>query len=591
MSRPNELTYTLDATQPAEHRVHVELRLQPALVSQDRDAGIELYLPVWTPGSYMVREYSRHIESFTAVGARTGAALDWSKTSKNTYRVRAPDEGEAIIRYTVYGHELTVRTADFTAEHVFFDGACLFLWPRGAETQRASLHLRVPPDWRIATQLPTVDGDPSHRVAQGLADIVDAPVLAGRFQEVPFEVLGTPHRFVLDGLDGVSVPETLVPDTVAVIEEAAAIFGGELPYDDYQFLALFAHEGRGGLEHTRSSTLLAPRTALHDRRSYDDYLGLVAHEHFHVWNVKRMRPAELWDYDFERENYTRLLWVAEGMTAYYDDLLCCRAGVLPPERYLQILSDQIQAVRNTPGRLVHPLSMASFDAWIKLYRPDENSRNSTQSYYTHGAMAALCLDLTIRSETDGAASLDDVMAELYRTTFGEQRGYTRDDLLSCLTRAAGRPLDDLVAALVDGPFDPDFGSLLPPFGVALVDRNEGGPYLGVHFNPRKLVVASVLRDGPAAAAHLSPGDEILAVEGLRVRRSNWSDIIRSVWREEATMELLVSRRGRIIKVAVQPRPAPHATARLTLQTDASADQVRQRDAWLQPRRARGAQDT
>ncbi len=580
------LAFRLDVTHPERHRIHVVLEAEVEAIPHSEGA-CEFFLPVWTPGSYLVREYARHLEGFAASDADRSTPLPWEKTAKNRFRVDLTDpaSGERCQRlrlsYAIYGHELTVRTTDVTDQHAFWNGACVFLWPVGGNELGATIDVEMPDDWQLATQLPTVDAGPQLRlVATNLDEVVDAPCLAGELDVRSFEHAGVSHSFVLDGLESVPVPDSLVPDTQRIIDHAAAIFGGDLPYEQYQFLSLFANSGRGGLEHTSSSVLLAPRTTFHPRKDYEDFMGLVAHEFFHVWNGKRMRPEELWHYDYEVENYTRLLWVTEGFTAYYDDLLCLRAGVLTSQSYLKLVADNIALAHKTPGRRLHPLDTASFDAWIKLYRPDENSRNSTQSYYTNGALAALCFDLHIRATTEGAHSLDDAVARLYRTTYGEGRGYRRDDVVACLSDAAGGDMSELVAELTAGPFEPDFERFLTPLGLTLRPVDRLKPYFGIQFKPRQMVVASVLTDGPGSEGGLAPGDEILAIDGLRAERSQWTTLLENLWAPGRSLRFLLARRGRIIERDVAPTPFPAESFVIEPVGEATEAQVALRTGWL-----------
>lgn len=578
------LEFRIDARGCGRHRIGVILELDPAALPGRR---VELFLPVWTPGSYLVREYARHLERVEVTDAESQAPIAWRKSTKNRFAIDVPDACERVrVSYQVYGHDLTVRTADFTERHAYWNGACVCLWPVGGEDLAAGLEVALPEEWELATQLPSiqlrssVSGTTVRLEASGLDEVVDAPCLAGELDVREIEVADRSHSFVFDGLEGMAVPESLLPDVRRIIEEAAAVFGGELPYDRYQFLALFSDQGRGGLEHASSSTLLAPRTTFHPRREYEDFAGLVAHEFFHVWNGKRMRPAGLWTFDYERENYTTLLWVTEGFTAYYDDHLCLRAGVLDADRYLALLDETVAALHRTPGRLHHPLGAASFDAWIKLYRPDENSRNSTQSYYAHGALAAMCFDLRIRASTDGARTLDDAVRDLYRTTYGEGRGFDDADVIAALSRAAGEDFGPLVDELIGGAFDPDFGEFFEPLGLRLTSRAGTNPELGVQLTATELQLAAVLDGGPAAAAELSPGDEILAVNGLRVTRANWSSVLQNVWREGETVDLLLSRRGVILERPVTPTAALSQGWRIERVEKASPAATRLRQAWL-----------
>ncbi|HLU38236.1 MAG TPA: peptidase M61 [Planctomycetota bacterium] len=584
------LHYVVDARDGREHRFRVSLEI-------DRGArnAVDLFLPVWTPGSYLIREHQRHVGGVRARDAANGAPIAWHKTAKNRYRFEPPPGCTRLhVDYEVFAHELTVRTADLTEEHAFWNGVNLFLWPTDARDAEATVDVLLPAGWRLFSALPaTREGSGVRLTARGLDQLADSPALACADPVVfEFEAMGKPHRFVFDGMAGVELPADLVGDTRAVIEQAARVFGlSSLPYDRYDFLVLAADKGHGGLEHADSSVLLVPRTGLATTKGYRDFLGLVAHEHFHVFNVKRMRPAELWQVDYGAENHTTLLWVAEGFTAYYDDLLCRRAGVLPVARYLQIVADNIADALRTPGRLVHSLAQASYDAWIKFYRPDEDSKNSSQSYYVDGGLAAMCIDLEIRRRTDGRRSLDDAMAHLWRSTWCVGRGFTEADVVEAISIAADADLGSFVRALVDGPFDPDFAAALRPFGLVLAAAEpsaETPPFLGIQLQSGTTTIQSALRDGPAVRGGLSAGDEILALGGLRVGASTFDDVLRAVGRAGKPLTALVARRGRVITREVIPgAPSQRGGCTLEVAPDSTPRQDALRRGWLgadQPRR-------
>ncbi|MBL8734367.1 MAG: M61 family metallopeptidase [Planctomycetes bacterium] len=583
------LVYRLDATQPASHRLGVELDLDlDALRAAGSLAGEELllFLPTWTPGSYLIREYSRQLSRVEASGA-DGAILPCVKVAKNRFRIATPAGARTVrIRYQVYARELSVRTADVTAEHAYWNHACVLLWPVAARRLAVQLTVQHPPEWRLACalgQLHTPLATPGSvtLMAHDLDEVLDSPILIGDFEQIEWQVAGVTHRIVLDGLGGVRPPETLIADLTRIIERAAAVFGGALPYRDYTFLCLFAAEGHGGLEHAASTTLLMARTALSDAKQYREFLGLAAHEHFHAWNVKRMRPVEFWDYDYENENYSSLLWLVEGWTAYYDDLLCHRAGLLTREDYLAVMAKNVNTMLTGPGRLRLSLAESSFDAWIRLYRPDENTRNSSQNYYGNGAVAALCLDLMIRRTTRGAASLDDVLRRLYDHTFGQGRGYTREDVADAVRSVAGVEVVRAHAALVDGALDPDLAALLGDFGIRVRALENPKPYFGVSFNSGSTTVASVTLDSPADRAGIAPGDECIAVAGLRVDSSNWNDVFAAVARCGVAIEVLLARRGVITRLFVTPGATMPGVAFEILDV-ATTEQQHLRDLWLVP---------
>ena len=595
----SKLAFKLDLGRPAEHEFRVALEFDALELTEMGLAGVgraenqrqggslELFLPVWTPGSYLLREYSRHVSRFSAHDRATGAALETTKTRKNRWSIDLPPHVRGVrATWSVYAHELTVRTADLTEHHAFWNGACLFLWPVAATSGKpldlaATIDVSLPRGWELATQLSSeaLASGALRLHARGLDELVDTPCLAGTLRTLRFEAAGKPHSFVLEGLEGIEPPATLVPDTRRIIEEAAKLFGGELPYDHYSFLSLFSDQGRGGLEHLTSSVLLAPRTTWAPRKSYEDFLSLVAHEHFHLWNVKRIVPAPLGAFDYENENYTTLLWVAEGFTSYYDDHLCLRAGIFSKDRYLEILAEGIADLRSVPGRREHPLAMASYDTWIKFYRPDEHTKNSTQSYYSSGALAALYLDLTVRASTRGNRSLDDVMRELWQRARLEGGTYTSADVVACLSEVSGIDMKGLVAELIDEPFDPHFDKLLAQFGIRIVRKEDRSAYFGITFKSDELVVQSVVVGDPAHEAGLAPGDEILALAGIRVKPSSWKNVLENLDCVGKPLEALIARRGKILVKSLTPRSTP-ATLKLELVPDPTEEQKLLRQSWL-----------
>lgn len=580
-----ELVFRIDVADPTLREVEVTLEIPANAFAAEGER--VLFLPTWTPGSYLIREYSRHlgpVELLDADGVPIARCL---KVSKNRFRIGA-SHGEPIrLRYRVYAHELSVRTAHIDDRHAYWNHACLLLWPVDRPDCSARIMVDLPADWSHACALTQVAADPAptpacQRIAlqaHDLDEVVDSPFLAGHLHRLDWSILGTAHTVVLDGLEGVPVPATLQRDFAAIVQSAAAVFGGTLPYQRYLFQCLFTDRGHGGLEHAESTTLLMSRTALHDRKGYLEFLSLAAHELFHAWNVKRMRPAELWRFDYENENYTRLLWLMEGWTAYFDDLLTLRAGLSIREEYLAALAGNIDRMRAGQGRFVLSLEESGFDAWIRLYRPDENTRNSSQNYYGNGAVAAACLDLTIRKISNGARSLDDVIRTIYHRTYEVGRGYRRADVDDVLREIAGEEAVATLANLVDGVLDPDLESVFAAVGIAVVAEGAGAPFLGITFESGGTVVASVQREAPAHLAGIAPGDEVLALQGLRVTSGNWREVLTSAGRVGEPLAVLHSRRGVIAERVAQPTPSP-GTIRLVPKADASAEQIAMRNGWL-----------
>ncbi|MCA8956646.1 MAG: M61 family metallopeptidase [Planctomycetes bacterium] len=574
----SELTYILNLRHPAHRTVGISVRGSVDAMGA-RGGEVDLQLPSWTPGSYLIREHARHVGNLRATDER-GRNLVCRKVGKDRFRVTLGDAATLEVQYTLYAHELSVRTNDVTDRRAFLCGAAVFLWPIGRQSGGATVELLVPDAWQVEAGVEcSTQGPGQFRFQVPDRDaLVDCPILAGNFEVLRFDCLDKPHALVLDGLLGIRPPDHFASDVATLIEQAAAVFGGTLPYDRYSFLCMFTESARGGLEHLASSAILAPRTTFRPRKSYLELLGLIAHEHFHVWNVKRMRPVDLWHLDYTQENHTELLWVAEGFTAYYDDHLCRRAGLLSVEQYLTILGETIQELKHTPGRLRQSLSEASFDAWIRLYRPDENTRNSTLSYYGNGALVALRFDLRIRQATAGERSLDDVMRQLYAETFESGKGYTRADVIAAIGEAGGFDARELVESLVLQPLDPDFSEWFAPFGIEVTEGGETSPYLGVHFQPNSTVVSSVLEGTPAWTSGLMPDDEILALAGIRVTASTLPRVLENV-APNGAVPVMLSRRSRIVELTVEPAPR-RLSVSLRIKRDATPEQVRLRSGWL-----------
>ncbi len=548
-----------------------------------------VFLPTWTPGSYLIREFARHLSRVEALDAVSGRPLACRKVTKNRFAVSLADDTRRVrLAYRVYAHELTVRTADATADHAFWNHACVLLWPVDEPGRGARIRVHAPSGWRLACALPHdhepnaspgVDGLLATLVARDIDEAMDAPCLVGRFELLEWSVGGVPHAIALDDLAGITPPPNLVPDLTAIVERARDLFGGSLPYEAYLFLCLFAADGHGGLEHATSTTLLASRTALRTPKGYRDFLGLAAHELFHAWNVKRMRPREFWRYDYENENYTNLLWLIEGWTAYYDDLLCQRAGLMPRSDYLAIVAKNVNAMLNGPGRLHASLGESSFDAWIRLYRPDENTRNSSQNYYGNGSVAALCLDLALRSASDGRVSLDHVLRGLYARTFDQGRGYTLEDVHAVLAELGDEAAVATLTSLVSHDLDPDLAAAFAPFGIQVVTKDSDRPWLGISFESSGTRIASVTRGSPAHAAGLAPGDEVLALQNLRVDAGRWQEVVDATVTVGRSVEVLLARRGVVTKCTVTPARNP-GTVSLEIEKNQDARKRALLDGWL-----------
>jgi predicted metalloprotease with PDZ domain len=517
-----QLHYHVAMPQPSSHLFEVTLT-----IAHWPQPDLDLQMPVWTPGSYLVREYARHLQDFRAMGS-DGQPIPWHKVSKQHWRLHPLSGSTVTVHYRVFANELTVRTNHLDRSHAYINGAALFFWIPGYEQQPMTVSIALPdPDWRIATALPPVSGQPHCFWAKDFDTLVDSPLEIGHHRRYEFEVLGKPHAYAIWGEHDNLKPDQLIRDTQAIITTEAALFGG-LPYDRYLFIVHLSPQSYGGLEHKDCCSLVYDRRGFRQRDKYDRFLQLVAHEFFHLWNVKRIRPQELEVFDYGQENYTPSLWFCEGVTSYYDLLIPLRAGLYDAKTYLKHLSEEISRYLTTPGRWVQPLGESSFDAWIKLYRPDANSANSRISYYLKGAMVTLLLDLAIRRQHQNQRSFDDVMRQMWQQFGQAEIGFTTHQLQQVIASVAELEIADFYGRYVDGLEELPLAEYLADFGLQLTSNQadqDVPPFVGLSLqaDQGRALVKGVVADSPAQRAGVDVGDEILAIDGLRVTADGWEE--------------------------------------------------------------------
>ena len=549
------LHYRIEPADLHAHLFHVTLTIaQPA--AQQRVA-----LPVWIPGSYLVREFAKNLQNLRATQGRRSVPLQ--QLDKATWQVDAAPGKPLVLSYAVYALDNSVRTAWLDASRGFFNGTSLCLQVAGQETLPHTLELvstRATAAWHVATGLPTVATDTrgfGSYVADDYDALVDHPFELGHFWSGEFKVCGVPHRFVVAGAAPSFDGARLLADTQKICEAEIRFWHprGKPPHTNYVFMLNAVDDGYGGLEHRNSTALICTRRDLPrvgDKRSSEGYttlLGLISHEYFHTWNVKRLKPAAFAQFDYSRENYTHQLWFFEGFTSYYDDLLLRRAGLLDDAAYLRLLNKTINQVDQTPGRLVQSVAESSFDAWVKYYRQDENTPNATVSYYTKGALVALCLDLTLRAE--GTTDLDEVMRSLFKRCKGGPM--SEADLLDVLQLLAGRSLAPELAQWVHSTDTLPLQPLLERHGVAVhADPSHMAQRLGLRVaEAGNIVVKTVLRGGAAEKAGFCAGDEWLGVE-LPGEREGWRlhklDDLALYAGSQLRMTALVSRDKRLLRL-------------------------------------------
>ena len=576
------IAYRIDLALRHEHRYRVTLNI-PRPADQTT-----LSLPVWIPGSYMVREFGRHLSGLTA---RQGAReVPLTQLDKTTWRADCSGTAALELSYEAYAYDSSVRTAFLDDRRGFFNATSLCLRVHDREAEPHSLRITgLPKGWEVATAMPAVPGAKHGYRSANYDELIDHPFEMGAFWRGQFEVAGALHEFVVagawPGFDG----ERLLADTKRICTTQIAFWHGKRkpPFKHYVFMLNVVDEGYGGLEHRASTALIANRRDLPrpgqagQSDGYVTLLGLISHEYFHTWNVKRLKPAEFMRFDYTRENYTELLWFFEGFTSYYDDLLLLRAGLIDAPRYLKLLAKTVNGVRATPGRQVQSVAESSFDAWVKYYRSDENTPNSTVSYYTKGALIALMLDLRLRTATGSQQSLDEVMRALWQRCGGA--ALTEADVLAEVQARGGQKLANELAGWVHGRGDLPLEAALGTVGVAV--ENEPSPFsaaLGLKLSEGAFTgvqIKTVLAGSAAAQAGLSAGDELLAVNGWRIRRlddaTQWADA-------RQPFELLLARQQQVRSVVV--RPAVDAVLgqqlKLSPRAQPAAAVATLRKAWL-----------
>jgi len=594
--------YTIVPVRPEAHLYRVT-----CTVDDPDPSGQQFALPAWVPGSYMIRDFARHVVSIRAASRNRAVAVE--KLDKHTWRAQ-PVDGSLTVSVDVYAWDLSVRGAHLDTRHAFFNGACVFLRVLGREAAPCELEIVRPSgagyrNWRVATAMPRKGAKPygfGAYVASDYDELIDHPVEMAEFTRASFRAGGVPHDIVITGRHAADA-RRLQRDLKRLCEHHLRFFGRPAPMKRYVFLVTAVGEGYGGLEHRASTALLCSREDLPREgeievsERYRTFLGLVSHEYFHTWNVKRIKPAAFVPYDLDRENYTTLLWAFEGITSYYDDLALVRCGLIEKKDYLELLGRSITTHLRTPGRARQSLAESSFDAWIKYYRQDENSPNAGVSYYAKGSLVALCLDLLIRDKTRGRKSLDDVMRALWRQHGLSGVGIEEDGIERLAEEATGvklgRYFDDWLRSTRELPLE----ALLATQGVAMELRpaesgeDKGGKparskgaaglaMLGIRARAQgdDTAVTHVLEGSAAQEAGIAAGDLIVAVEGLRPGQAGL-DAALARRRAGERVGIHAFRRDELMSFEARLRRADSDTCVLT---ESAGARARLLERWLKP---------
>jgi predicted metalloprotease with PDZ domain len=536
-------------------------------------------MPVWTPGSYLVREFEKNVEGFSA--SANGASLPFIKTRKNWWSINTEGKTNITVKYRVYCNEISVRTSTIDASHAFLSNTGIFMYPEGMLHNPSTIHIVPYKGWtKVSTSLEMVNNDPFTRVAPNYDILFDSPLEIGDQDIFGFKAAGVNYEVCMYG-GGNYDRDRLKVDMAKIVEQETAVYG-ENPNKHYTFIVHNYTVGGGGVEHLSSTVLGAVRDRYNTPTGYQNFLTLVAHEHFHLWNVKRLRPIALGPFDYDNENYTTDLWIAEGFTAYYEDISQRHAGLLDPDSYLNVMGNDINSVENTPGRKYQSVAEASYDAWIKAYRPNENTNNTTISYYSKGSVLAMMLDLEIINDSHAKYSLDDVMRYMYDEYYKtKKRGYTDAEFKAGLEKFTGKNLDEFYKKYVNGTVNLDYNKYLGYAGYKITDQLavNNDPYLGVNSSNAggKIIVTSVQRNSPAWVDGINTDDQITAIDGNTITtlqdalngKKVGDKITVTVLRDGISMELPVTLlRNPMVKYKIDSLANP------------TAEQIVVRNKWL-----------
>lgn len=581
------LQYKITITEPHKHYATVEIKVKNLPNLQK----VQFKMPVWTPGSYMVREFSKNVVSFQAHNP-DGKPTTYKKTDKNTWEIFSNEPLQTIkVTYTLYLFEPTVRTSFIDEQHATLNPSSVFMYLQGFENEPIEIEIVKPSTWQnITTALPTATNTTNANSAIFLASnydiLADSPIEIGNHELHQFTAAGVPHTLAICGV-GNHNAEAMISDLQKIINTQANLFGGH-PCTNYVFFQHNTANLYGGLEHLNSTILMFPRWDFKPFDKYVKWLGLASHEYFHLWNVKRIRPIELGPFDYNTENYTHLLWLAEGFTNYYDDLFLQRAGLISTEKYLELLVANVNDLETKAGKHTQSVADASFDAWIKYYRPNENSGNTTISYYTKGALVAMLLDLQIIENTNTQKSLDDVMRTLYNDFYVQKkRGFTSAEAKEIIEAVAQKDLNVFFSEYINGTTNLNYnqylqyaGAKLEPLPAPTTDIFTG---ITTETTNGKYTIKTLDQNGCAYNSDLNVGDEILAINEFRVSTDAELETIMRLFNPAQKVTFLVSRQGILLKKEVTLATNPTLKYKILLldEKKITPKQMLVRKKWLQ----------
>ena len=561
------LHYQIEFDDYRQHLIHVTLRFVA-------DPTQVLSLPTWIPGSYLIREFSKHIESVRAYDEE-GRLLEIQKFEKNKWRLFNTDHELITVEYDVYAYDLSVRGAYVDQTRLYVNPACACLGLEGQEDKAVEVELFLPDElkhFQLATGMASkslVKGRFTLK-AKNYAELIDAPFELAEQTRFGFEANGIPHEFVVSGKHAMNAAR-MQQDIEKICATEISMFGSA-PFSNYTFMTMATANSYGGLEHPNSTSLISPREDLpkanepeEPSEDYQRFLGLCSHEYFHSWLVKFIRPENFVNYDLNKEGYTSLLWIFEGFTSYYDDLILLRSGVISQASYIKLLKTQIDRYLQNPGRFVQSVSESSFDAWVKFYRQDENSNNAGTSYYNKGCLVALCLDLGLRLR---GSSLDALMRKLYENAQKGIQVHERTIVELC-NELTGDNWIEQINHLINTTDELPLDQLFPEFGLSYSLKNDKSLPLGLKLvdKPEGVLVQSARRDGAAAQAGLSAHDVIIAIDGLKATMK----LVEKYAKQEGSYSILAFRRDELMSFDVKASGSELTEVELKVEDQAKAE--------------------
>ncbi len=545
------INYSISFANPATHYCEIEIQF-----NNIKSDTVTLFLPVWTPGSYMIREFARQVQNVEGVSP-SNKKLSIQKTRKNHWEVNTKGEKSFTVKYKVYCNELTVRTSEINDEHAFINCSNVFMSAKGMEGEKCSVQINPYSSWKtISTGLEKISGKDENNLyeADNYDILADSPIEIGNQKVLEFEIQNIKHYIALTGRANYD-DKTLITDFKKIAEAQIAFFG-DIPYKHYTYICHLVEKGGGGLEHLNSFAVQFPRWSFKDDKSYKQFLGLVSHEFFHLWNVKRIRPFELGPFDYDNENHTFGLWVAEGWTSIYDNIFIRRCGVLDNKEYYEFIEKEVNDIMRFQGRFNQTLFESSYDTWIKFYRQDENSKNSQVSYYTKGALVALMLNIEIITSSNSEKSLDDALKALWEDyKKNPAKGFTNERVKEICEKLAGKDLTDFWNKYLMGLDELPLFDYFKNTGLTAKDANKDLLTFDIETSnpPGKLIITKIYEGGSGYTAGLNTGDEIIAINDVRIEKEYEKILKENKLGDD--VRVLINRKGFIKEIKVTLTPA------------------------------------